>query len=630
MDLYQQVIAKSRYARWIEDKNRREHWDETVKRYVDWLAAQCKKHDLIVTQTELNQIYDAIYGLQVMPSMRALMTAGPALERDNVAGFNCSFVAMDNQRAFDEIVYILMCGTGVGFSVEEQFVSQLPIVSEAFHKTDTAIVVSDSKVGWASAYRELISLLYSGKTPTWDVSKVRPKGTKLKTFGGRASGPEPLVDLFKFTIDVFKKAAGRRLNALEVHDIVCKIADIVVVGGVRRSALISLSDLTDERMRVAKSGAWWEENVQRALANNSAAYKEKPEIGQFMKEWQAIYDSKSGERGIFNRNAARNQAIKTGRRDPDYPFGTNPCGEINLRPMSFCNLSEVVVRPEDTLETLKAKVRIASIIGTIQSSMTNFRYLRSVWRKNVEEERLLGVSLTGIMDNPLTADPSPKDLEELRAEAIESNQVWADKLGINPSVSITCVKPSGTVSQLVACSSGIHPAYSDYYIRTVRADLKDPLTAFLKDAGIPCEPDVTKPDSIAVFSFPQKAPNNAVTREELAAIQQLEIYLKYHKHWCEHNPSITVYIREDEWLKVGAWVYAHFDEIGGISFLPYSDHVYKQAPYQPCSKDDYQAAFDQMPKEIDWNILSLYEKDDSTTGTQELACVGGSCEISKV
>lgn len=630
MEVYQQVIAKSRYARWLPEQNRREHWHETVNRYVDWLVGQCKKHDLIVTPTEQKLIFDAIHNLEVMPSMRALMTAGPALDRDNVAGFNCSFVAVDNQRAFDEIVYILMCGTGVGFSVEEQFVSQLPVVSEAFHKTDTAIVVSDSKVGWASAYRELISLLYSGKIPSWDVSKVRPKGAKLKTFGGRASGPEPLEDLFRFTIDVFKKAAGRRLYPIEVHDIVCKIADIVVVGGVRRSALISLSDLNDESLRVAKSGAWWEDNGQRALANNSASYKEKPSIGQFMKEWQAIYDSKSGERGIFNRKAARNQAIASGRRDPDHPFGTNPCGEILLRPMSFCNLSEVVVRPEDTEETLKAKVRIASIIGTVQSSMTNFRYLRSIWRKNVEEERLLGVSLTGIMDNTLTADPSPETLSNLRHEAIATNAEWASKLGIEPSVSITCVKPSGTVSQLVSCSSGIHPAYSEYYIRTVRADLKDPLTAFLRDAGIPQEPDVTKPDSIAVFSFPQKAPKNAVTREEIAAIQQLEIYLMYLKYWCEHNPSITVYIREDEWLKVGAWVYAHFDEIGGISFLPYSDHVYKQAPYQPCSQEAYEEALKDMPSAIDWSLLSYYEKDDSTTGTQELACVGGSCEISKV
>lgn len=630
MDLYQQVIAKSRYARWLEGENRREHWDETVKRYVDWLVTQCQRYDLILTPTQQVELFDAIHGLKVMPSMRALMTAGPALDRDNVAGFNCSFVALDNQRAFDEIVYILMCGTGVGFSVEEQFISQLPVVSETLHKTDSTIVVSDSKVGWASAYRELISLLYSGKIPTWDVSKVRPKGAKLKTFGGRASGPEPLEDLFRFTIEVFKKATGRKLNSLEVHDIVCKIADIVVVGGVRRSALISLSDLGDERLRVAKSGAWWEDNVQRALANNSASYKEKPEIGQFMKEWQSIYDSKSGERGIFNREAARNQAIKTGRRDPNHPFGTNPCGEINLRPMSFCNLSEVVIRPEDTLETLKDKVRLATIIGTIQSSMTNFRYLRSIWRKNVEEERLLGVSLTGIMDNPITADPTQEFLEDLRNTAIETNKEWAEKLGIEQSVSITCVKPSGTVSQLVSCSSGIHPAYSEYYIRTIRADLKDPLTAFLKDAGISQEPDVTKPDSIAVFSFPQKAPKNAVLREEVSAIQQLEIYLMYHKHWCEHNPSITVYVREDEWLKVGAWVYAHFNEIGGISFLPYSDHVYKQAPYQPFSKEEYEVAAADMPKTIDWSILSYYEKDDSTTGSQELACVGGACEISKV
>jgi ribonucleoside-diphosphate reductase alpha chain len=561
------------------------------------------------------------------------MTAGPALERDNMAGYNCSFVAIDHPRAFDEIMYILMCGTGVGFSVERQFVNQLPTVAEEFHNTDTKIIVPDSKQGWASSFRELVSLLYSGRVPQWDVSKVRKAGAKLKTFGGRASGPEPLVDLFKFTINTFKKAAGRRLSSLECHDIVCKTAEIVVVGGVRRSALISLSNLTDERLRGAKTGQWWETEGQRALANNSAAYTEKPDIGVFMVEWHSLYASKSGERGIFNRVAATKKARETGRRDwQDWQFGVNPCGEIILRPQGLCNLTEAVARADDTFETMKEKVEIAAILGTYQSTLTDFRYVRNVWRKNAEEERLLGVSITGIMDSPLLNGygESKEVLEgiliKLKEHVINVNKKWADKLGINPSVATTTNKPSGTVSQFVDSGSGMHTRYSDFYIRTVRADKKDPLSIMLFEAGVPCEDDVTKPDNVWVFSFPQKSPKGSITRNQMTAIQQLEHYLMYQQNWCEHNPSITIYVREHEWLEVGAWVYKNFDYIGGVSFLPHSDHIYKQAPYQEISEEEYNAAVAAFPK-IDWSRLPEYEKEDSTNNSHDLACSGGVCEL---
>ena len=619
---YQRFIHASRYARWLPDENRRETWKETVDRYTGFFKNR------FPDTFPADDVNKSIHNLDVMPSMRCLMTAGPALERDEIAGYNCSFVAIDSPKAFDEVMYILMCGTGVGFSVERQFTNNLPSIAEEFHETDTTIRVKDSRIGWASAYRELISLLYSGRLPKWDTSGIRPAGARLKTFGGRASGPKPLEDLFSFTVHTFKKAAGRKLNSLECHDLVCKVADIVIVGGVRRSALISLSNLTDDRMRNAKNGAWWESDVQRALANNSVAYTEKPDVGIFLKEWGTLYDSKSGERGIFNRVAATKKASSNGRRDVEgFEYGTNPCGEIILRSKGLCNLSEVVIREDDTLASLKEKVRVATIIGTFQSTLTNFRYLRSDWKRNQEEERLLGVSMTGIMDHPILSKPTEECinwLKELREYAIETNKVWADKLGIPQSAAITTVKPSGTVSQLVGCSSGIHPAYSQYYIRTVRMDNKDPLTLFFKSAGVPNEPDVTKPSDITVFSFPQKGTESGVTRNETNAIEQLKLYSVYQKHWTEHNPSITVYYKDDEFLNIGAWIYNNFSDVSGVSLLPHSDHVYKQAPYQEITKEEYDSFVASFPS-IDWG--NLKEEEDTTTGTQELSCAAGVCEV---
>jgi ribonucleoside-triphosphate reductase (thioredoxin) len=617
---YQRYIHLSRYARYIENAGRRETWEETVKRYCDFWKE--KYPDLFPYQV----VYDAIVNMEVMPSMRAMMTAGPALDRDNVAGYNCAYIDVDHPRAFDEIMYILMCGTGVGYSVEREYVRKLPEVAEEMRDTDTTIVVGDSKIGWATALRELISLLYAGKVPRYDLSKVRPAGARLKTFGGRASGPGPLKDLFDYAIEAFRAAAGRRLNALEVSDLVCKIADAVIVGGVRRSALICLSNLTDERLRTAKSGNWWENFGHRANANISVAYSEMPDMNVFMQEWMALYESKSGERGIFNRVGAQAKAKLAGRRDWTFDFGTNPCGEIVLRPKEFCNLSEVVVRNLDDAADLERKVAVATIIGTFQSTLTNFRYLRPIWRKNVEEERLLGVSLTGIMDCPFLAGvPSTELLARLKEVAIEINKQWAEALGINPSVAITTIKPSGTVSQLVDSSSGIHPRHSPYYIRTVRADNKDPLCTFLKQQGVPHEPDVTKPEYVTIFSFPVRSPAGAVVRDDISAIEQLEHYLVFAKVWCEHNPSITVYVREHEWMDVGAWVFRHFKDLGGVSFLPYSEHVYKQAPYQECSEEFYNEALSKMPQTIHWE--EFVEDVDSTVASQEFACVAGVCEI---
>ena len=618
------------------EENRRENWDETVARYFNFFDEHVKESTgYSVTPEERKQLEDAVLNLEIMPSMRCLMTAGEALKRENVSGYNCSYVAVDSPRSFDEILYVLMNGTGVGFSVESKYVDQLPLVADDFHPTDTTISVADSKLGWAKALKELIHLLYAGQVPRWDLSKVRPAGAPLKTFGGRASGPGPLEDLFKFCVATFKKAAGRRLNTLEAHDIVCKIAEIVVVGGVRRSALISLSDLSDDRMRVAKSGDWWKENVQRALANNSFVAKEKPDVGIFMREWLSLYESRSGERGIFSRAASKKQAEKFGRRDSDHDFGTNPCSEIILRSREFCNLTEVVVRGDDTPESLKRKIKLAAILGTFQSTLTNFKYLSKKWQENCAEERLLGVSLTGIMDNEytngrasLTSIFNVADmLEILRDEAVKTNKLWAAKLGIPVSAAITCVKPSGTVSQLVDSASGIHARHNPYYIRTVRADKKDPLAIMMKDMGFPVEDDITKPQHTYVFSFPQKSPDHAVFRTDMSAIKQLELWLMYQRHWCEHKPSVTVSVKEEEWPEVGAWVYNHFDEMSGVSFLPFSDHVYKQAPYTDCTKEEYEALAAKMPKEVDWTKLATYEKQDTTTGSQELACVAGGCEI---
>ena len=632
---YQNFIALSRYARWKEDEQRRETWGETVTRYFDYITMHLvTKHDYQLPDSLRGELEEAVLNQDIMPSMRALMTAGPALDRCHVGGYNCSYVPVDSPRAFDETMYILMCGTGVGFSVERHHVEKLPIVNEDMHSTDTVIKVGDSRPGWAKSLRELISLLYAGQVPQWDTSEVRPAGARLKTFGGRASGPAPLEELFEFIVDIFKTAAGRRLYPIECHDIMCKIGEVVVVGGVLRSALISLSNLNDDQMRHAKAGQWWENEGQRALANNSVAYKEKPQMGTFMREWLSLYESKSGERGIFNRQSAKKQAAKNGRRDIEHDFGCNPCSEIILRPYQFCNLSEVVVRASDTQQTLTEKVRLATILGTFQSTLTEFKYLRKIWRTNTEEERLLGVSLTGIMDNALMAGKSAHlgmnigaTLEALKNVAVETNAAMAAQLGISQSAAITCVKPSGTVSQLVDSASGIHARHNPYYVRTVRGDNKDPITQFLVSEGIPAEPDVMKPDSTTVFSFPMKSPAGAVTRTAMSAIDQLELWLTYQRHWCEHKPSVTISVKEHEWMDVGSWVYEHFDEVSGISFLPFSEHTYKQAPYQDIDEETYNELLTQMPKSVNWELLREFEKEDTTSGGRELACTAGVCEI---
>jgi len=630
--LYQQFIHLSRYSRWLEKEHRRETWAETVKRYFDFFEnhlAESQKYNL--SKQLRTELENSVLNLEIMPSMRSLMTSGEALDRDNTAGYNCSYVAVNRVRAFDEILYILMCGTGVGFSVERQYVEKLPTIAENFSPSETEICVEDSKAGWARSYKELVSLLIAGQIPRWNLKKIRAAGARLKTFGGRASGPQPLNDLFRFTVDTFKRAAGRKLTSIECHDIVCKIAEVVVVGGVRRSALISLSNLTDEKMRDAKVGQWWEANPQRSLSNNSVAYKEKPDIGVFMEEWLSLYKSKSGERGIFNRDACKKTVAKLGdRRDPNYEWGTNPCSEIILRDREFCNLTEVIVRENDTPETLKRKVQLATILGTWQASLTHFPYLSSEWKKNCQEEALLGVSLTGILDNKMMRNPG-KTLEtlldDLRSSAITTNKDWAKRIGINPAAAITCVKPSGTVSQLTDSASGIHPRHSKYYIRTVRADRKDPLCQMMLDKGFPAEPCVMKPDSTMVFSFPVSCPNS-FTRNDLTAIDHLKIWLTYQRHWCEHKPSITVTVKESEWMDVGAWVYEHFDEISGISFLPHSDHSYRQAPYQECTREEWESLSTILPKQINWTgELVSFEQEDQTVGNQTLACSGDKCDF---
>jgi len=630
-DHYRNFIHISRYARWIESENRRETWVETVDRLINFMKSYLvENYDYKKDDTIFDDMRNAILNHQIMPSMRALMTAGPALERDHIAAYNCSFIAVDSPRAFDEAMYILMNGTGVGFSVEQKYTDHMPTVAEQLFPTATTIVVEDSKLGWAKAYKELIALLYQGQIPNWDMSKIRPAGARLKTFGGRASGPEPLHALFQFTVDIFRNAAGRRLKPIEAHDIMCKVGEVVVVGGVRRSALISLSNLDDFEMAKAKSGNWWETEGQRALANNSATYNMKPNTAQFLREWRNLYESKSGERGIYNLDSVRKHIDSFGRRDSSKVAGTNPCGEILLRPNEFCNLTEVVIEADDTEDSLKKKVELASIFGTWQSTLTNFKYIRKSWKDNCEEERLLGVSLTGIYGSKLTSTGTTKLaklLDSLRETAVETNRVEAEKLGINQSMSVTCVKPSGTVSQLTGVSSGIHPWYSEYYIRSVRGDNKDPLTVFLKDCGIPNEPDVMKPNDTTVFYFPIKAPKGATVTEDISAIDHLEMWKIYRNHWTEHNPSVTINVHEDDWMKVGAWVYDNFDEIGGVSFLPASEHTYKQAPYQACSKEEYQEAVKKMPTSIPWEMLTVYETSDGTTGSQELSCVAGSCEI---
>ena len=629
MTPYSTFIAKSRYSRYLNDKNRREHWNETVSRYFTFMFEHLEdKYNYKPTEALRTELTNAVQNLEVMPSMRAIMTAGKALDRDNTAGYNCSYLPIDDPKAFDEAMYILLCGTGVGFSVEHKYVDQLPEVPDQLFDSQTTISVADSKEGWAKALRQLVALLYSGEVAKYDLNRIRPAGARLKTFGGRASGPGPLDELFKFTIAKFRGAVGRKLTSIECHDILCKIGEVVVVGGVRRSAMISLSDLEDDRMRSCKSGNWWEQNAHRALANNSATYNSKPDIGQFLQEWTSLYNSHSGERGIFSREASQSQAAKNGRRDSSFDFGTNPCSEIILRPYQFCNLTEVVVRAEDTVETLANKIRIATIMGTFQSTMTNFPYLRKVWQKNTEEERLLGVSLTGILDNKWmgeVSDSTAKALEQLRKVAVDTNADLAARLGIPQSAAITCVKPSGTVSQLVDSASGIHARHSQYYIRRVRGDKKDPLSAFLTSAGVPAEDCVMRPDSTVVFSFPMKAPEGARLRDDLTAIEHLDVWMMYQRHWCEHKPSVTISVKEDEWMDVGAWVFRNFDEISGVSFLPWAGGTYRQAPYEECTKEQYEEMLSKMPKEIKWD--DLVEVDDNVEGAQTLACVAGHCEI---
>ena len=623
MEDYQKFIAVSRYARWIDEKGRRETWEETVDRYVSYMSQKVKGHLPIV------QIKDAITKLEVMPSMRALMTAGSALERDNTAGYNCSYLPVDDPKAFDEAMYILLCGTGVGFSVERQYVSQLPEIPKNLDHVDTCIQVQDSKEGWARSLRKLIGHLYMGEVPVWDMSKVRPAGARLKVFGGRASGPAPLIDLFNFTVALFRQNEGKKLSSYDCHNLMCKVGEVVVSGGVRRSAMISLSNLSDQRMRHAKSGKWWETAPQMALSNNSVVYTEKPDGETFLREWTSLVESKSGERGIFNRLSAKDQASKYGRRDPNYDFGCNPCSEIILRPYQFCNLTEVVIRAKDKFDDLKRKVMLATILGTAQATLTKFPYLRKIWNTNTEEERLLGVSLTGIMDNPLTNGKKhglEKTLKALREVAVETNKEWSAIFGIPQSAAITCVKPSGTVSQLVDSSSGIHPRHSSYYIRTVRGDNKDPLTNFMIDSGIPSEADFMKPDTQTVFSFPMKSPKNSVMRNDMTAIEQLEMWLLYQRHWCEHKPSVTISVRDDEWMEVGAFVFKHFDEMSGVSFLPHTDHTYQQAPYQDCTEAVYND-FSSKFRHIDWDKFTDYEKEDNTKSSQTFACSGDSCEI---
>ena len=632
---YQSFIHMSRYSRWKPEEGRRETWSETVQRLVNFFADHVDRNIGVKFENSTwDRLEDAILNTSVMPSMRALMTAGEALRRENIAGYNCSYVPIDSPRSFDEVLYILMNGTGVGFSVERQYVDKLPTIPDReFEHTDDVISVADSKEGWARAFRDLISYLYTNRIPKVNVNRIRSAGQRLKTFGGRASGPQPLVNLFDFTIEKFRGAKGRKLNAMECHDIVCKTGEVVVVGGVRRSALISLSNLSDQRLRMAKSGAWWDTNPERALANNSVAYTEKPDAGIFMKEWLSLYESKSGERGIFNRVSAQEKARQNGRRNADWDFGTNPCSEIILRPNQFCNLTEVVVRPTDSMNTLLDKVEIATILGTMQATLTNFGYLRKRWQDNTEEERLLGVSLTGIMDSPLLNKNDSKfttladRLDKLREKAVAVNKEWASTLGIPQSTAITCVKPSGTVSQLVDSASGIHARHNPYYIRTVRGDNKDPLTEFMKSQGIPNEPDVMKPEHTTVFSFPMKAAKDAVFRTSMSAIEQLEMWKTYAVHWCEHKPSVTISVKEQEWVNVGNWCWDNFDYLSGVSFLPFSDHTYKQAPYQDIDEEQYKKLHSEMPKNIDWGKLQDFEKEDNTKGSQELACTAGVCEL---
>lgn len=633
---YQNYIAKSRYARFLDSEGRREHWDETVTRYLDYFEQDLdERHGYKVPATLRSELYSAIHDLHVMPSMRALMTAGEAAKRENLAVYNCAYLPLDRPRAFAEALYILMCGTGVGFSVERQYANMLPEVPSDFSRTAFDIVVGDSKMGWAVAFEDLLTCLYAGTIPHIIYDEIRSAGERLKVFGGRASGPEPLQRLFEFTIRTFRNAAGRKLNSLECHEIATMTGDIVVVGGVRRSAEISLSNLSDPRMRDAKSGDWRAHKPHLQLANNSVAYTEKPDVGAFMAEWHSIYMSKSGERGIFNRVGAQKKVLRLGRRDHRFDFGVNPCGEIILRPRGLCNLSESVVRRNDSLAELREKARLAAILGTWQATQTRFGFVEPDWRKNAEEERLLGVSQTGIYDNPMMRgdmgmEALGRQLHDLKGVVLSTNREMAYEIGISPSAAATTVKPSGTVSQLVNSPSGIHQGHAPYYIRRVSADNKDPVTQFMIDSGIPNEPHATKPNDMTVFSFPIALAHDTVTREQVTAIQHLELVKLYNNVWSEHAVSCTVSIKEHEWPEVGGWVYNNFDDVVGLAFLPHfaEDSSYTQMPYETIDKWQYEDLLAKMPKALDWSKLAEYEAgEDTVTGTREFACQGNTCEI---
>jgi ribonucleoside-diphosphate reductase alpha chain len=637
MSLYQQVIFKTRYARWVEEEGRRENWDETVKRYCDYFEDHLKeKHSHKIPRKVLKEVYDSIYNLEVMPSMRTLMTSGKALESAEVANYNCAFLVVDAVRAFSEHMYVLMCGAGSGFSVERRFTEKLPEVPEELHPSDTTIIVADSRKGWCAAYNQYLNLLFAGNIAKVNVDKVRKEGTRLKTFGGYASGPGPLLDLFKHTEEIFRGAQGRQLRPIEVFSIMCYIAQIVVVGGVRRSATIALFDKDDIEMRTAKSGYWFNDPKRKhyAMANISAVFETKPAAAEFMDIWRDLVASKAGEPGILNRKALWEGAEAIGRatRYEDgsrIPYGVNPCSEIVLQPYSFCNLTGAAIRPEDTLEDIKKKVRVATIIGTWQATVTDFDYLRKVWQSNVEDERLLGVCLAGIMDHPVlsqTTEESARWENELRELAWEVNKSIAEDIGINTTASVTAIKPAGNSGELYDVASGIHPRYAPYYIRSIRQSNGDPMTEFLKATGIPHEVSVQNARD-SIFYFPVKSPEGAICAKDRTAIQQLEHWLHMKRNYATHTISATVYVREHEWIAVGAWVYDNFNEVTGLSFLPYDDHIYQQAPYTPCSAEDYEKARGKMPEEIDWSLLKHFEQSDSTTVSQEFACTGGSCAL---
>ncbi len=615
------------YSRWVEAEDRRETWIETVDRYMSFMAENLKDK---LSEKEYTEIRNFILEHKSVPSMRLLQFAGKAARTTNVCAYNCSFIAPTLLQDFGEIAYILMCGTGVGFSVEYQTVETLPQIKRQTGTMLTDYIIEDSKEGWADAIVYGMQTWYDGKDVRFDYSKIRPAGSRLKTMGGRASGPGPLRDLMDFMRNRILARQGRRLKTIDVHDVICKIGEVVVAGGVRRSALISLSDLDDQEMRNSKIGTFYYHSPQRSMANNSAIYNSKPTPEEFMEEWLALMKSGTGERGIFNRGSLRDQlpARRVELVDEGLNImGTNPCGEIILQSKQFCNLTEVIARPEDTEATLMEKIRVATILGTYQATLTNFPYLSKDWQQNCRTERLLGVSITGQWDCPAVRESAM--LQKLKTKAQEVNQEYAKRFGINPSTCITCVKPSGNTSQTTDSSSGLHPRYSPYYLRRVRISATDPLFHMLRDQKVPYYPEVGQTMENAttfVVEFPIKSPDGAICRNDITALEQLEYWKNVKESYTEHNPSVTVYVGEQEWFEVGNWVYKNWDIVGGISFLPRSNHAYALAPYQEITKEEYEAARANFPQ-LDFSDLVLYEKSDETENKREIACAGGACEL---